>query len=175
MFAERPAKVSKKSDDVADPKEEEKAAGDPPCRGSDCGTDKDSEGAPKEEDTEQNGDAAPKAETKEEESDGSKAEDAPDDTAPPSDAAPTAGEAPAATDTAASGISGLPAGVPSGLPPDAPVDPTQAATITNPDSVVEERAELDKDLVGRVIGKGGEMIRDLQVSVLCIMKSSTNH
>lgn len=67
------------------------------------------------------------------------------------------------TNTADSGVSGLPPGVPSGLP-NAPADPNVAATMTNPQSLVEERAELPRDLVGRVIGKGGEMIRDLQVS-----------
>jgi predicted RNA-binding protein YlqC (UPF0109 family) len=63
-------------------------------------------------------------------------------------------------------VSGLPPGVPSGLP-DAPVDPTQAATVLNPESIVEERAELATDFVGRVIGKGGEMIRDLQARSGC--------
>lgn len=69
-------------------------------------------------------------------------------------------------DAPLSDFSGLPPGVPSGLP-DAPVDPTQAATISNPESIAEERAELATEFVGRVIGKGGEMIRDLQARSGC--------
>jgi far upstream element-binding protein len=64
------------------------------------------------------------------------------------------------------GVSGLPPGALSELP-DAPVNPAQAATVLNPESIVEERAELATELVGRVIGKGGEMIRDLQARSGC--------
>jgi far upstream element-binding protein len=49
--------------------------------------------------------------------------------------------------------------IPSGVPG---VDPNAQATITNPDQLVEERGEVSALYVGRVIGKGGEMIRDLQ-------------
>lgn len=78
----------------------------------------------------------------------------------------TTGVASASEDVALYDVSGLPPAVPSGLP-DAPVDPTQAATISNPESIAEERAELAVEFVGRVIGKGGEMIRDLQARSGC--------
>ena len=42
------------------------------------------------------------------------------------------------------------------------VDPNARATVTNPDQMIEERGEVSALYVGRVIGKGGEMIRDLQ-------------
>ena len=70
--------------------------------------------------------------------------------------------------------------LPTGLPPAmggpqaaaavaaaAPVDPSAAATLTNPAQIVEERGEVSSLYVGRVIGKGGEMIRDLQARSGC--------
>ncbi|GAX12059.1 hypothetical protein FisN_8Lh161 [Fistulifera solaris] len=47
------------------------------------------------------------------------------------------------------------------LPPPA-VNPSIPATVVNPDQIVEERGEIPALYVGKVIGKGGEMIRDLQ-------------
>ena len=55
---------------------------------------------------------------------------------------------------------GLPPGI-VGTAPD-PVDPTVQPTVVNPDQIIEERGEVASMYVGRVIGKGGEMIRDLQ-------------
>mmetsp|Transcript_28604 Transcript_28604/g.47338 ORF Transcript_28604/g.47338 Transcript_28604/m.47338 type:complete len:643 (-) Transcript_28604:330-2258(-) len=64
---------------------------------------------------------------------------------------------------------------PSGLPPAAsPVDPTVAATITNPNSIVEERGEVSAQYVGKVIGKGGEMLRDLQARAGCRLDVDQN-
>ena len=42
------------------------------------------------------------------------------------------------------------------------VDPNVAATIRHPEQIVEETGVVSASYVGRVIGKGGEMIRDLQ-------------
>lgn len=42
------------------------------------------------------------------------------------------------------------------------VDPSVQATIVNPEQIIEEKGEVSPLYVGRVIGKGGEMIRDLQ-------------
>ena len=194
MFTEPLTKVAKKNDDIEEPVEEEKANEVPPeAESGDCGTGSDCSGGkgentPKEESPE-NGSVEPKAEAKEEEANHSKEEKKEEESAQPNETdtatatAPadvnseeaespaTTGDPPAtdasptATDGTSTDASGLPPGVPSGLP-NTPVDPTEPATFTNPDSVVEERAELDKELVGRVIGKGGEMIRDLQVSIM---------
>lgn len=49
--------------------------------------------------------------------------------------------------------------VPPGLPP--------AISPSNPDAIVEERGTVSALYVGRVIGKGGEMIRDLQARSSC--------
>lgn len=54
----------------------------------------------------------------------------------------------------------LPAGIPS-------LDTTTQPTVTNPDAMVEERTQVSSLYVGRVIGKGGEMIRDLQARSGC--------
>ena len=62
--------------------------------------------------------------------------------------------------------------IPGGLPP--PVDPNAAATVVNPESIVEERGEVSPLYVGRVIGKGGEMIRDLQARSGCRMDVDQN-
>lgn len=42
------------------------------------------------------------------------------------------------------------------------VDPSFSATLTSPAQIVEEREEVPPIYIGKVIGKGGEMIRDLQ-------------
>ena len=47
-------------------------------------------------------------------------------------------------------------------PPSGGVDPNVTATISNPEQLVEETGVVSAQYVGRVIGKGGEMIRDLQ-------------
>jgi far upstream element-binding protein len=71
---------------------------------------------------------------------------------------------PVPTETA--DTSAAPAVEPTGLPPvaaaPAPIDPASQPTVTNPDQVIEERGEVSAVYIGRVIGKGGEMIRDLQ-------------
>jgi hypothetical protein len=55
-----------------------------------------------------------------------------------------------------------------------PVDPTVAATVTNPNSIVEERGEISAQYVGKVIGKGGEMLRDLQARSGCRLDVDQN-
>jgi len=185
---ERPKKIKKKSDDVEEPEEEVNVAGDPPaetgeCPGSDCGTEKDSEVGAPTKDSPENGSGELKEEKKEDESDGPKGDDPPGDAetalketkaapvdvnseeAKATEASDDAGAEPKAEEATRKDAEAAAPGVPSGLP-STPMDPAQAATVTNPDSMVEERAELEKVLVGRVIGKGGEMIRDLQVSLL---------
>ena len=49
----------------------------------------------------------------------------------------------------------------------APINPTIPAPLPNLDQTVEERGEVSALYVGRVIGKGGEMIRDLQARSAC--------
>lgn len=150
LITDRPSKIAKTSDES---KEEEKekadAVDDPPVEkddcgpgGEDCGTDKGSSDDPPTDD----GDATKESETKEND---------PKPTDPLADDTKTEEEAQVAAVT--------PSTEPSGLPNTA-VDLTEQATVVNPDSVLEERAELDRMLVGRVIGKGGEQIRDLNVS-----------
>ena len=43
-----------------------------------------------------------------------------------------------------------------------PMDPNLHAAVSNPDQLIEEIGQVSALYVGRVIGKGGEMIRDLQ-------------
>ena len=62
--------------------------------------------------------------------------------------------------------------MPGGLPPGLPTSsgqPAQAVVVEapNPEAVVEEKGEVSAVYVGRVIGKGGEMIRDLQARTAC--------
>lgn len=60
--------------------------------------------------------------------------------------------------------------LPSGLPPGLPTSEGQPALVVaapNPESVLEEKGEVSAVYVGRVIGKGGEMIRDLQARSAC--------
>jgi hypothetical protein len=53
-------------------------------------------------------------------------------------------------------------------------DPSAIPTFTNPDAIVEERAEISPQYVGRVIGRGGETIRDLQARSGCRMDVDQN-
>ena len=179
LFAEPPTKIARAADD--EPEEEANTAGDPPNEKndsvSDCGTEKGSEEATQTEggDGPANESAAPKEEVKEEKLSDPNADGLPvdagiaaaakDEEAKAPDAADVAGSTPTKLDDATQKTAESTPDVPSGLPI-TPLDPSQAATVTNPDSIVEERAELEKVLVGRVIGKGGEMIRDLQVRML---------
>jgi KH domain len=55
-----------------------------------------------------------------------------------------------------------------------PVNPSVAATVTNPNSIVEERGEISAQYVGKVIGKGGEMLRDLQARSGCRLDVDQN-
>jgi predicted RNA-binding protein YlqC (UPF0109 family) len=71
----------------------------------------------------------------------------------PSASARSSHNAPAATRTP----NGLPAGLPTSTP----------TPVSNPETIVEERGEVSALYVGRVIGKGGEMIRDLQARSSC--------
>jgi len=60
--------------------------------------------------------------------------------------------------------------LPSGLPPGLPTSggqPALVAAAPNPEAVLEEKGEVSAVYVGRVIGKGGEMIRDLQARSAC--------
>jgi len=76
---------------------------------------------------------------------------------------PLEAPAPAPTTTAPAPAQSAPAAI-SGLPP---ADPSVQASVVNPNSVVEERGEVSSLYVGRVIGKGGEQIRDLQARSGC--------
>jgi predicted RNA-binding protein YlqC (UPF0109 family) len=60
------------------------------------------------------------------------------------------------------------------FPPMAAMDPNVVATVTNPEQVVEEVGTVSALYVGRVIGKGGEMIRDLQARSGCRMDVDQN-
>jgi rRNA processing protein Krr1/Pno1 len=83
-------------------------------------------------------------------------------TAPAPAPKPAAASKPAPASSQPNGfIPGLPTGNPTA------VNPNAAASLSNPASIVEERGEVSAMYVGRVIGKGGEMIRDLQARSGC--------
>lgn len=164
VFPEPPRKVVKKNGDEEDPGEKDNdpalCGTETGCKGSEDGDDEPGEDNPKS-------DSPESKEESRHDNPGVSKEDKKEEEAHTSNETETTD---AAEDPEEEGkVSGLPPGVPSGWPSNALIDPAEAATVTNPNSVVEERAELDKELVGRVIGKGGEMIRDLQVSVLHIL------
>jgi predicted RNA-binding protein YlqC (UPF0109 family) len=74
--------------------------------------------------------------------------------------------------TPASGATEAPttAALPSGLPPGLPTTGGQPAPVVaapDPEAALEEKGEVSAVYVGRVIGKGGEMIRDLQARSSC--------
>eukprot|EP00536_Pseudo-nitzschia_multiseries_P002268 jgi/Psemu1/183165/e_gw1.30.42.1 len=76
------------------------------------------------------------------------------------------------TESAAANGETKAAGLPAGLPPGLPTtegQPVQVPVVETPsvDAVVEEKGEVSAVYVGRVIGKGGEMIRDLQARSSC--------
>jgi len=71
--------------------------------------------------------------------------------------------APESTQATASAPAGVPAGVPTSDTPAAPV----AAANPAMEATIEEKGEVSTLYVGRVIGKGGEMIRDLQARSGC--------
>lgn len=71
--------------------------------------------------------------------------------------------APESTQATASAPAGVPAGVPTSDTPSAPV----AAANPAMEATIEEKGEVSTLYVGRVIGKGGEMIRDLQARSGC--------
>ena len=78
-------------------------------------------------------------------------------------------ETPAETDPAATEDTGTAAPVtdsalPPGLPPSGAAE---APIVANLDDNLEEKDEISAVFVGRVIGKGGEMIRDLQARSAC--------
>ena len=78
-------------------------------------------------------------------------------------AAPETGAAEAsATETSATT---LPGGLPPGLPTGG--QPAPVVATPDPEAVLEEKGEVSAVYVGRVIGKGGEMIRDLQARSAC--------
>jgi predicted RNA-binding protein YlqC (UPF0109 family) len=60
--------------------------------------------------------------------------------------------------------------LPGGLPPGLPTtggQPVPVVTAPDPEAMLEEKGEVSAVYVGRVIGKGGEMIRDLQARSAC--------
>jgi predicted RNA-binding protein YlqC (UPF0109 family) len=63
---------------------------------------------------------------------------------------------------------------PTSVPTVSAMDPNVAATFVNPEQVVEEVGTVSALYVGRVIGKGGEMIRDLQARSGCRMDVDQN-
>jgi hypothetical protein len=58
--------------------------------------------------------------------------------------------------------------------PHKPSDSSFTPTLSNPNSIVEERAEISAQYVGKVIGKGGEMLRDLQARSGCRLDVDQN-
>ncbi|VEU42117.1 unnamed protein product [Pseudo-nitzschia multistriata] len=78
----------------------------------------------------------------------------------------TTESAPKETAGAGAGETATPTGLPSGLPT-SEGQPVQAAEIPNIEATLEEKGEVSAVYVGRVIGKGGEMIRDLQARSSC--------
>eukprot|EP00537_Pseudo-nitzschia_pungens_P008149 CAMPEP_0172360358 /NCGR_PEP_ID=MMETSP1060-20121228/4396_1 /TAXON_ID=37318 /ORGANISM="Pseudo-nitzschia pungens, Strain cf. cingulata" /LENGTH=573 /DNA_ID=CAMNT_0013082329 /DNA_START=146 /DNA_END=1867 /DNA_ORIENTATION=- len=80
---------------------------------------------------------------------------------PPAEPAPTNGETKAEAE-----VAGLPPGLPPGLPT-TEGQPVHVVETQNVDAVTEEKGEVSAVYVGRVIGKGGEMIRDLQARSGC--------
>jgi len=71
------------------------------------------------------------------------------------------------SDEAAEALSAI---LPGGLPPGLPTSggqPVPVVAAPSPESVLEEKGEVSAVYVGRVIGKGGEMIRDLQARSAC--------
>ena len=55
-----------------------------------------------------------------------------------------------------------------------PPDSNIVVSLSNPNSIVEERAEISAQYVGKVIGKGGEMLRDLQARSGCRLDVDQN-
>jgi hypothetical protein len=53
-------------------------------------------------------------------------------------------------------------------------DPTELISYSNPNAIVEERGEISAQYVGKVIGKGGEMLRDLQARSGCRLDVDQN-
>lgn len=86
-------------------------------------------------------------------------------------AAPEAADTESKPSEAPSELSGIP-GLPSHIA--AAIDPNAVASVTNPESIVEESEEVSAQYIGRVIGKGGEMIRDLQARSGCRMDVDQN-
>ena len=64
------------------------------------------------------------------------------------------------------GDTGYPAGLPPGLPT-SEGHSVHSVETPDPEAVLEEKGEVSAVYVGRVIGKGGEMIRDLQARSAC--------
>jgi len=63
---------------------------------------------------------------------------------------------------------GIPLGIPLGVPREATPQPVQPQPIPpSENDEIEEKGEVSTLYVGRVIGKGGEMIRDLQARAGC--------
>lgn len=79
-------------------------------------------------------------------------------------AEPIKNDKPAQSSAAKKGVSSKPSSLPSGLPP---LETNAQSIVTNPEAMVEERGQVSSHYVGRVIGKGGEMIRDLQARSGC--------
>lgn len=97
-----------------------------------------------------------------------------DDKKEPSEDAPTASVSDGASTAVPSGLppvaDGASAAFPGGLPPGLPTSggqPIPVATAPDPEAILEEKGEVSAVYVGRVIGKGGEMIRDLQARSAC--------
>ena len=80
----------------------------------------------------------------------------PGDAEAPAAAAVVAGSTPVAAGTVPPPVENAVQSSPSGPPPEAAPAPV------DPDTIVEEKGELSAFIAGRVIGKGGEVIRDLQ-------------
>jgi rRNA processing protein Krr1/Pno1 len=53
-------------------------------------------------------------------------------------------------------------------------EPNEPISLSNPNTIVEERGEISAQYVGKVIGKGGEMLRDLQARSGCRLDVDQN-
>mmetsp|Transcript_18900 Transcript_18900/g.27971 ORF Transcript_18900/g.27971 Transcript_18900/m.27971 type:complete len:634 (-) Transcript_18900:1346-3247(-) len=97
-----------------------------------------------------------------------KSESSPADIPTVTPEAPDTESKPSETPSELSGIPGVPSGVGTAI------DTKAVTTVTNPESMVEESEEISAQYIGRVIGKGGEMIRDLQARSGCRMDVDQN-
>ncbi|KAL7547578.1 hypothetical protein ACHAWF_012326 [Thalassiosira exigua] len=86
--------------------------------------------------------------------------------APPVAASPAAASPAAAPPAAAAPAAAPPAAAPAGVPSGS-ARPASSPSSSDPNAVLEERSTIPSAHVGRVIGKGGETVRDLEARSGC--------